>query len=361
MDINFPNPPSYSSGQNENYYRPQQPVVAYDQFGNQIQAESYEPQRAPQVEPAHNTGVSFGNLIGKDVYVDANPMPIITDKGDTALKVKTKKKKSSDSGDDKDNAVVNSKEIVESTVYGDVYNNTNNMAYGIINQADEILANAKNEFDYIRTRQNMKGKYMYMTNMISSMSSLMATKLQAIKEINTNITKSNEMEYRRFKDNRALLQTDDNKMIMDAYSAFINTPVGANSTYSQPTTKELTMAVTGMIPADRVANDTSVVALTTSDPGLTSYLNNITPEENRMLNEGNPDIEEVIIYDQESGMKYFKWINLKTNQPVPNMPESSDILIEDYVIDPRTRTAKNTNLRDVKKVIYVNEDKFNNY
>lgn len=235
------------------------------------------------------------------------------------------------------------------------------MAYGIINQADEILANAKNEFDYIRTRQNMKGKYMYMTNMISSMSSLMATKLQAIKEINTNITKSNEMEYRRFKDNRALLQTDDNKMIMDAYSAFINTPVGANSTYSQPTTKELTMAVTGMIPADRVVNDTSVVALTSSDPGLTSYLNNITPEENRMLNEGNPDIEEVIIYDQESGMKYFKWINLKTNQPVPNMPESSDILIEDYVIDPRTRTAKNTNLRDVKKVIYVNEDKFNNY
>lgn len=361
MDINFPNPPSYSSGQNENYYRPQQSVVAYDQFGNQIQAESYEPKRAPQVEPAHNTGVSFGNLIGKDVYVDANPMPIITDKGDTALKVKTKKKKSSDGGDDKDNAVVNSKEIVESTVYGDVYNSTNNMAYGIINQADEILANAKNEFDYIRTRQNMKGKYMYMTNMISSMSSLMATKLQAIKEINTNITKSNEMEYRRFKDNRALLQTDDNKMIMDAYSAFINTPVGANSAYSQPTTKELTMAVTGMIPADRVANDTSVVALTTSDPGLTSYLNNITPEENRMLNEGNPDIEEVIIYDQESGMKYFKWINLKTNQPVPNMPESSDILIEDYVIDPRTRTAKNTNLRDVKKVIYVNEDKFNNY
>lgn len=92
MDINFPNPPSYSSGQNENYYRPQQSVVAYDQYGNQIQAESYEPQRVPQPEPTHNTGVSFGNLIGKDVYVDANPMPIITDKGDTALKVKTKRR-----------------------------------------------------------------------------------------------------------------------------------------------------------------------------------------------------------------------------------------------------------------------------
>lgn len=364
MDINFPNPPINSNSQ-ENYYykRPFNQQVTYDQNNNPVQVEMYPPQQQQSAPTqSSNSGLSFGHLIGgnQNVYVDDPRLPMVTEKGDTVVTVKKKGRPAKNSGENKE--PVNSNDIVENTVYGDAYTDTNHMAYGIISQADEILSNAKNEFDFIRTSRGMKGKYMYMTNMISSMSSLMATKLQAIREINSNITKANEMEYRRFKDNRALLQTDDNKLIMDAYSAFINTPIGTGA-YSQPTTKELTMAVNdvNMVPTDREIANNPTLAMATNDKGLTNYLTNITPEENRMLNEGNPDIEEVIVYDQESGMKYFQWLNTKNNEPVPNMPSSSDILIEDYVIDPRTRTAKNTNLRDVKKVVYINEDKFDQY
>ena len=363
MDISaFPNPPMNSNSQ-ENYYykKPYSQQVTYDQNNNPVQVEMYHPMNQSVPQQSNDSGLSFGHLIGgtNNVYLEEPKVPMVTEKADTGLVVKKRGRPPKN----KDIEPVNSKEIVESTVYGDSYTETNNMAYTVISQADEILANAKNELDFIRSSRGMKGKYMYMTNMISSMSSLMSTKLQAIREINSNITKANDMEYRRFKDNRAILQTDDNKLIMDAYSAFINTPLGAQSNYHQPTTKELTMAVSDvptMVPTNREAGSLPT-AITTQDKGLANYLNNISPEDNRMLNESNPDIEEVIIYDQATGMKYFQWINTKTNEQVPNMPISSDILIEDYVIDPRTRTAKNTNLRDVKKVVYVNEDKFNQY
>ncbi len=367
MDINFPNPPM-NSNSSENYYykRPFNQQVAYDQNNNPIQVEMYQPPQQQQVQ-SNNSGLSFGHLIGgkQNVYVDDPRLPIITEKGDTAVTVKKRGRKSSSSSseDNKESSTVNSKDIVENTIYGDSYTDTNHMTYGVISQVDEILSNAKSELDFIRNSRGMKGKYMYMTNIMTSMSSLMGTKLQAIKEINSNITKANEMEYRRFKDNRAILNTDDNKLVMDAYSAFINTPLGTSG-YSQPTTKELTMAVNdtiAMVPADGEPPVNPIMAIAGKDKGLANYLTNISPEENRMLNEGNPDIEEVIVYDQESGMKYFQWMNTRTNEPVPNMPASADILIEDYVIDPRTRTAKNTNLRDVKKVVYINEDKFDQY
>lgn len=357
---NFPNPPMNNTG----YQNFQQPVniqqAPNPSGGPPIQVESY---RQP-IDAHGNAAISFDGLIKNTGYRTVNqstynPPAMVPAQQTTAVTKKRGRKKKEDS------EPVNSKEIVESTVYNDSYIDTNNMAYGVIAQADEILSNAKMEFDYIRSRNTMKGKYMYMTNMISSMSSLMATKLQAIREINSNITKANDMEYRRFKDNRAILATDDNKVIMDAYKAYISTPVGAGAglNYYQPSTQDITMAASGapqMVPAGSPQSGTGT-NMVQADPGYSNYLNTLSPEDNMMLNENNPDIEEVIVYDQATGMKYFQWMNTKTGEKVPNMPISSNILIEDFVIDPKTRTAKNTNLRQVKKVVYINENQFNQY
>ena len=365
MDIDkFPNPPGFSNGYQN--FQQQQPVNiqhAPGPNGETIQVESYN-------QPTHNgnVAISFNGLIKNTGHQMVNqstysnnppliPAMVPAQQTTTVAKKRGRKKK-------EELEPVNSKDIVESTIYGESYIDTNNMAFGVIAQADEILSNAKMEFDYIRSRNTMKGKYMYMTNMISSMSSLMATKLQAIREINSNITKANDMEYRRFKDNRAILSADDNKVIMDAYKAYISTPVGNGNGYNyyQPNTQDITMAASGGIPQMVPAgNNAMTTNMTQADRGYSAYINNLSPEENAMLNEGNPDIEEVIVYDQATGMKYFKWMNTKTGEDVPNMPISSNLLIEDFVIDPRTRTAKNTNLRQVKKVIYINENQFNQY
>ena len=80
-----------------------------------------------------------------------------------------------------------------------------------------------------------------------------------------------------------------------------------------------------------------------------------------MIHDNNPDIEEVIVYDQATGAKYFQWMNTKTNEIIPNMPIDDNILLEDFVIDPRTRIAKNINLNMIKKVVYLNEGKFDQY
>ena len=90
-------------------------------------------------------------------------------------------------------------------------------------------------------------------------------------------------------------------------------------------------------------------------------LDHLTPEQNLMLNDNNPDIEEVIVYDQATGAKYFQWMNTKTGEAIPNMPITSNLILEDYTIDPRTHLAKNTNLNSIKKVVVINNGEFNNF
>lgn len=304
------------------------------------------PNQQESQQPYSGLGASFNNLIGNNVEVIAG-VPVVTETQPVKKRRSTKKKEELEP--------IDSKNIVENTVYADTYQDTNNMAFSVIQQADVLLNDAKAELDHIRISKTMKGKYTYMTNMLSAMSNLMGTKMQAIREINSNIKNANDMEYRRFKDNRAINAEDDNKAIMDAYKAYISAPIGAPS-YSQPTVMDITAGLNGVIPAGL-----STEAQQNFDRGLNNYLNNLSPEDNYMLNESNPDIEEVIVFDQATGMKYFQWRNMKTGQPVPNMPKTSNILMEDYVIDPRTRLAKNNNLNKTLKVVYDNEGKFNEY
>lgn len=348
---NFPQPPIQNGGYYPQYnYYQQQPTYTqqvYSSNGTPVQAETYVPQEQPQQSTESETPVRksrFGNLIGTHVMVDTAPIVPATEE-DKKPVAKRKNKTSVDKPK-------TSKEIVENTIYADTYADTSNMAYGVIAQADELLGEAKVELNRIRGG-SMKGKYMYMNNMLASMSSLMSTKLQAIREINNSIKNANDMEYRRFKDNRAIESTDDNKAVMDAYKAFISAPVGAPA-YHQPTTLDITAGLNGVVPSEK--NKNFINSNGTTDTGYMTYLNNLSPEENLMINDSNPNVEEVIIYDQSTGMKYFQWIDNKTGKEIPNMPHSSDVLLEDYVIDPRTRMAKNNNLHSVMRVIYKNED-----
>ena len=59
--------------------------------------------------------------------------------------------------------------------------------------------------------------------------------------------------------------------------------------------------------------------------------------------------------------KYFQWMNTRTGEVIPNMPITSNLVIEDYTIDPRTHLAKNTNLNSIKKVVVINNGEFNNF
>lgn len=336
----------------------QQPIAttqSYTSDGRAIQSEVYPAQQQPG-----RLGANFSGLIGNNVTVPADPMAnIVTE---TTKKKKKSKKGSEETGlvtsADKsvaENSAVNSKEIVENTVYADTYVDTNAMTYGVIGQTDELLRECKQELDIIRSQRNLKGRYHYINATVASMGTLLSTKLAAIKEINNTIKTINDNEYRRFKDMRAMDNTDDNKAVMDAYSAFISAPVGAPE-YHLPGTAALTGGLSGIVRADYPPEVQQNV-----DVGMANYLAHLTPEQNLMLNDANKDIEEVLVYDQATGAKYFQWMNTQTGEMIPNMPASSELTIQDYVIDPKLGIAKNTNLNMIKKVKVLNQGAFDKF
>ena len=341
-------------------YPPTKPIpgpTAYTTDGKPIQTEIHPPKSS-------GLGANFSGLIGNNVTVPAvtiGDQAVITE---TANKKKRKAKKADDgaivvsTGNDintTDSSATNSREIVENTVYADTYSDTNTMAMGIIGQTDELLRECKQELDMIRAQRNLKGRYHYLNATVQTMGTLLSTKLQAVKEINSTIKTINDNEYRRFKDMRAMEQGDDNKAIMDAYSAFISAPVGAPE-YHLPGTAALTGGLNGIVPAQYPPE-----VQKNMDAGMANYLAHLTPEQNAMLLDNNKDIEEVIVYDQATGAKQFQWMNTKTGQIIDNMPASSNLTIQDYSIDPRLGIAKNINLNDIKKVVVLNKGEFDKF
>ena len=305
-------------------------------------------------QTSNQTMPNFSSLIGTNVSVpisvDGNTM--IADIISTKPK-KARKKKNTDDSTQEDNKV-SPRETVENTVYADEYSDTNAMTNTIIAQADGIIMDCAQDIAYMKSQRSMKGKYHYINETRAAMNSALSTKLAAIKERNATTKAIIDNEYRRYKDMRALDQTDDNKAIMDAYSAFISAPVGAPS-YTLPNTINLTGG-TGVIRQDYPPQIQAGV-----DAGMNNFMSHLTPEQNLMLNDNNPDIEEVIVYDQATGAKYFQWMNTRTGEVIPNMPITSNLVIEDYTIDPRTHLAKNTNLNSIKKVVVINNGEFNNF
>ena len=343
-----------------NQFYQQQPIgttTAYTQDSTTpINVEVYQP--APKY-----VNVKFPNLMGgKKVTVPAAPLGgKSTETSETPAPKKRGRKKKSESTDiiksEQEEPIneTDSKYIVENTVYADTYRATNNMTYGIISQTDELLRDCKQELEYLKAQRALKGKYKYVNDTINSMGTLLNTKLAAVKEINSTIKTINDNEYRRFKDFRALNTIDDNKAVMDAYSAFISAPVGAPE-YRLPGTTNLTAGLNGIVQAGYPNNIQANM-----DAGMANYMAHLTPEENLMLNDSNKDIEEVIVYDQATGAKYFQWMNTRTGEIIPNMPVSSELTIEDFTIDPRTKLAKNSNLNCIKKVVVLNEGAFDRF
>lgn len=326
------------------YYQPNQ------------QQSAMVPYQEPPKPVVNTKGImpNFSGLIGTNVTLNATPTqsePVIAE---APPKKRGRKKKKAEDGSNSSEET-NSKNIVENTVYADSYADTNSMAYGIISQTDVLLNECKQELEFIRSQRNLKGKYHYINDTVSSMGTLLNTKLNAIKEINSTIKTVNDNEYRRYKDMRAFDSTNDSKAVMDAYSAFISAPVGAPQ-YKLPGTVNITGGLNGVVQAaypQDVQNRMNV--------GMQNYLTHLSPEENLMLNDNNANLEEVIVYDQATGAKYFQWVDTRTNTPIPNMPVSSELTIEDFVIDPRTKLAKNANLNTIKKVIVLNEGAFDRF
>ena len=322
------------------------------------------PMQAPQVvepEPVI-TGGGFHFSVSKDG--ERGPATIVEVDNGEFEKVKKPRKKKELPAEANANGIVRVNGTVEETSTLNTYAETAFMLKDTLKQIDMVAAEVKVEFDNVRTNRTMKNKHMVMTNLSENISDLLNAKIAAIRELNNCITKSNDLDYKREKDRKdAAAGIGDDKAIMDLYQAFISNPMGNRPMSDNP----LTPGVLGPSPVGAIVNDTAsgivrASAATNGDPnavdlGYTSYLANLTPEQNMMLYEHNPDVKQVVVYDEATNNKWFQVMNLKTMQVIPNMPVHDQMFMEDTTIDRRNMIAKNINLNETYPLIIINENK----
>lgn len=316
-----------------------------------------QPIQPPQLISNEGLGLSFDTLsAGQDM--PTAPSSVVTE---VAKKKRTRKKKTDEP--------INHSEEVNQTVYADTYYDTNCLLRETIQEIDQTTAELKPELARILSTKTMSNKYKSLSDMTSSIGNLYNTKVSAIKELNNSIKAVNDLEYRRAKDNRAFEnQAGDDKAIMDLYNAFVSAPTSANipatGAFSVLGPNVLNATLGGGNVIDAVPADPAGLtynSISNDDAGYQNYLANLSPEQNAMLLESDPNIKEVVIYDASTGAKRFAVVDIRTNQEVPNVKPKDNMFLEDTSVDVRNKVARNTNLNQVWPLIVMNEGLVSEY
>lgn len=239
--------------------------------------------------------------------------------------------------------------------YHSEYNETDNMLRSVIGQSDVLLGDINKDLQTIRASKAMTNKYRYVTDLSASMASLLSTKISAVKELNTSRTHAIDFNMKHEKDVRAQMlasSQDDDKKIMDMYNAYMSVPMGTYMPAQPiPTMRDLTFGANPEVGRIDVNNG----LINDSDIGYQNYVNNITPTQNMMRYENNPDIQTVVVYDQSNGNKWFDVINIKTGESIPNVSKPDEFLLNDTRPDLVNMIARNSNIDKVYPLIVVGQ------
>ena len=237
------------------------------------------------------------------------------------------------------------------------YAETTNMLRNTLGQTDSLNAELMQEFTNVKHNRTMKNKYNVLVGISENVATLLNTKVSIIKEINNSISKSNEMDYKKMKDVRAAqADVNDDKFVADMYRSFVNNPM---MNPAQPNYPSIDPAMFG----SGVVRATTPMELQGNMPVDVSYMNyrsNLTPEQNSWMYEDNPAVQQVLVFDDATGNKFFQYMNVSTGEIIPNMPTYDLNIVEDTTVDRDHMIAKNQNLNQVFPLVIINENKVNN-
>jgi hypothetical protein len=243
-------------------------------------------------------------------------------------------------------------DVVDSTIF--TYQETNNLLHDTLNQIDAVNAELVREFQNVKNSRTMKNKYMVLNNLSENIGAMLSNRISTIKEINNCITKSNDLDYKKYKDIQAAKSSmNDDKYIADLYQAFIQNPQNQPVSYTMPPINE-SIVGSNIIRAN-IPNDTPAGGVV--DEGYLNYISNITPEQNLMRYENNPNVKQVVVYDESTGAKFFQMMDMSTGEAIPNVPVYDDLIMQDTTLNLNTMTAKNLNLRESFPIVKINSNK----
>lgn len=233
--------------------------------------------------------------------------------------------------------------------YKNMYGETDMLLKSAIGQLDSLTMDINEQLNAIKASKTLKNKYKYITDLSMTASSVVGNKISAIRELNKTITDANNLELRRIKELNlnAANEQDDDRHIMDLYNAFISTPMGS---YSQlgPSNQDINMNAN--------AGVTMMASGNNPDAGYNNYVNNMTPAQNAMRYENDPNIQTVVVYNKETGQRYFDIIDKSNGQSVPNMNRPDPFLLEDININVAMGIARHTQLDTVYPLVVIGAD-----
>lgn len=329
--------------------QPQQPM-------QQIQQPMYYPakQFTPPQPEAPISGGSFGFTVIPDEEPTDKKMVINSPIADTIVADSATPKRKPRVKKEEAN-IVKAEGTVEDNSAMYTYAQTTMMLHETVQQIDMVASELKDELDMVRLSKTYRNKHNTMVGLATSLGKMLETKVSAISQINNSISKANDLDYKREKDRKAAEANSaaDDKYLMDLYNSFIKNPMGnTQQDILGPNMINTTLMGNNIIRADVIDKNNQN---TMQDAGYLNYLSNITPEQNLMFYESNPNVKTVVVYDASNGNKFFQVMDISTNQVIPNVPVMDNRFMEDTYIDLKNRIAKNNNLHESYPVIVINE------
>lgn len=368
--MQYMNAPGYTTGLPMDVYNPypgQQFAPTQNPYGYNTAAPQYPiPQRPqmPKVDPrvfeTPEITMNADNTHTPSFTISDNKPNTITvdNRSDAEVAAAKEKKKPGRKKKEIDAPAVRANESKPLTGEVDTgtiftYNETNAMLHETLNQIDAINVELVQEFESVKHNRTMKNKYMVLNNLSENIGSLISNRIATIREINNCISKSNDLDYKKFKDIQAAQgNMNDDKYISDMYQAFLSNPQAQAPQFSQMPQVDSSIMGSGIVRANMVDTNTGAI----SDAGYLNYVANLTPEQNMMRYENDPNIKQVVVYDAQTGNKFFQYMNMATGEAINNVPTYDNIIMEDTTLDIANKVAKNININETFPIVVINDN-----
>lgn len=239
--------------------------------------------------------------------------------------------------------------------YIKTYESTNTKLEATIKDIDDLALQIGNDLRAVRANKTMKKKYDYICELAGTAGALVSNRISAIKELNASITNAHKLEMSRAKQVKELNDgKDDDKTVMDMYNAFVHAPMGSQQ--SLPS---------GFNVPSTILNGSQGMPIMqngmTEEQMYQNFINNPSPEMSAITLENNPNIQIVVVYNQETQEKYFDVVDITTGQSVKGVERPTDQLLNRMDINLREGVARNIDANLEYKLVIVGNRRIDEY
>lgn len=222
------------------------------------------------------------------------------------------------------------------------------LLYGAIAQSENVYQDINEELIKFRSNKSYGGRNRMdtMSNFMNTQVSLINTKITAVRELNNIRSKINDLVMKKEQQLKDTGEDNSDKAVMDAYYALVNAQSYGLPAFQRPLSN--TSINTGINLKGTPVQSTGIITATVQnqdnvDNSFQEYQNNLDPTRKRMIVDKDPNVKTVVVYDQNSGNKYFDVINVSTGTSIPGVERPAEFLLDNMRVDINNGIAVNSN------------------